>query len=318
MHIMRPLLFIIVICFSISQSSIGQDRNLLKGVSEFREIVLRNYSLNIMQLEAVRSKLDSLGVDESEFKRFCFQLRYIFRNIYNEEQKNRKAYMRLVRESRIYQSLNDSEIAIIIENFELMSIAPTGIWSERYPHKIDANSLRLKEVSQYGIKKGDHILHFSASRNHLCEILYLSFDSIDITHHPAEYSSREKELFQVVFDGGRRESSKLNYPMSSLSRLDTDQKYDKIVVNAFGVLLYADRSRFKYQLSQIFKMLKEEGELILSANNFNPTYEGPVEDITFIEREINRMLKYGFKLKEKLISENEYLVYKLIKDPYHD
>ena len=226
--------------------------------------------------------------------------------------------MGFVRESRIYQALNDSELAILIENFEFMSIGPTGIWTERYPHKIEVNSLRLKEVSQYGITKGDRILHFNASNNHLCEILYLSFDSIDIAHHPADYSSGEKELFQVVSAEANKESSRLNYPISSFSTLDTDQKYDKIVVNAFGALFYTDRSRLKYQLSIIHKMLKEEGELIVSSNNFNPTYEGPIEDITFIDREINKVLKYRYKLKEKIVVPNEYLVYKFIKDPNHD
>lgn len=317
-QIMRSLLFIIVLCFSSSHWSNGQDRNILKGATELRKIVLENYATNILQLEKIREKLDSLEVSDRDYEWFCHRLNYVSRNLYNEELRGRQSMVDLLKESKIYNALNESELATVIDNFELLSIPKTGIWNERYPHKIDVNSLRLKEISNFGVNKGDRILHFHAINNHLCEIYFLSYDSIDITHHPISYLTNERKLFEVISKEKGNSTSALNYPLTEHAKLDTDQKYDIIVFDALGVISYQRYEGFNKKFSQIRKMLKDDGELIISGNYFRPPFDGPFRDIDLIDEKTKRVTKLGFILKEKLYVENEFLTYKFIKDSDYD
>lgn len=315
---MRSILFLVVFYFSFCHASSGQDREILKGTSELRRIVLENYAINVLQLDEIRAKLDSLSVTNEEFKWFCYNLGYVSSNLYTGNLEGRQYRVEWVKENKIFKGLSERELAIVIDNLELLDVPRTGFWEERYPHKINTNSVRLKEISNYNIEKGDRILHYNAGGNHLCDILYLSLDSIEITHHPFLYKTKDRKFFEVVSKNNGTSSNKLNYPITASAQLDINFKYDKIVFDGIGILFHRIYSNFSKNFKEIHTMLNDDGELIMSCNYYAPPFDGPFQEVKLIDEKIGRVLKLGFKLKEKIHVENEYLVYKFSKDQSYD
>ena len=299
-------MLVAITCFS-------QSANILKGTSEFRNIILNEYMINAQQIEKIRQKLDSISVTNHEFERFCYNLSFVSRNLDNDELRGRQYMVNALKSNPAYKNLTEKELIIVIDNFELIFLNKLGIWKERYPHKLDAKSLRLKEISQYGVTTGDRILHFSALNNHLCEILYLSYDSLQISYNPYRFEFKENKIFDAVSSKKQKPSSSLSYLLEEFPKPLNNQLYDKVVFECLGILFFRSFPNFKKKMKTIHKLLTPEGELIVSANYNTIMFDGPVPEISRIDKKIERILDRGFKLKERIFSENEYIVYKFSK-----
>lgn len=304
------LLFFVI--FLLSGALKSQDPNILKGISELREIVFENYSINLKQIELIRQKLDSIDVDKKEFLYFTSQLNYVSKNLYSDELEGREFLISFLLESKAYKKLTEVQKAIVLDNTDLIYFILPGIWGERYPHKIDPHSIRLKEISNYGIKEGEEILHYKAFNNHLCDVLFLSFDSINISHYPVEFKWMDKKLFEMVGSCCTNETRKLNYPLVESSKLDP-RKYDKIIYDALGLLDLRRQTNLKYRFKEIYNLLDDEGELIISGNSFNSPFDGPFGSEKYIDSLIKKVMKFRFKLKERIFVEDEFVVYKFSK-----
>jgi hypothetical protein len=60
-------------------------------------------------------------------------------------------------------------------------------------------------------------------------------------------------------------------------------------------------------------MLKPNGVCIAGANYQTPPFDGPFKEISAIDKKMERILKCGFELKERIYVENEYVVYTFSK-----
>ncbi len=309
---MTKFLFIVFLIF-VSSCSFSQDKAILRGASEFRKTVLNHYLVNFQQVEKIRQKLDSLGVDNQDFERFCYHLNYISKNLYTGELAGRQYMVDMLKSNKAYKSLSEKELAIVIDNFEFIFLSKFGIWRERYPHKMDANSLRLKELSQYAINEGDRVLHFSAMKNHACEIMFLSYDSVQITHNPFKFEFKGSKIFDTISSERPNSSSSLVYLFDEFPKPIDNPLYDKVIFDCLGILFFRIYPNFKKKLNTIHELLAPDGELIVGANYQTLAFDGPFPEIGEIDKKISRILERGFELKERLYSENEYVVYKFRK-----
>ena len=293
--------------------SYGQHYNIIKGTSEFRNIILANHMVNLHKVEKIRRKLDSLGVNDKTFERFYYNLNYVSKNLYTGELDGRQYMVDALKSSIAYKNLSKDELATIIENFELIHVCRNGFWEERYPHNLDVNSLRIKEISQYGIRENDRILHFFARKNHVCEILYLSFDSIHITHNPYKFAIEENKIFETVSRDSPSHTRTISYSFEEKPSKKQEQLYDKIIFDCLGMLFLKYYPDLKKNMSIIHNILAPDGELIVGANYQTFMFDGQFPAIEEVDKRIKRILKHGFLLKERLYVENEYVVYKFVK-----
>lgn len=268
---------------------------------------------NLQAVEKIRLRLDSIGVDDLEYERFIDYLYYVANNLYNGELKGRQYMVDNLKSNRSYQFLSEKEVAILIDNMELISIMAFGILEDRFPHKLDRKSLRLKEISQYGIKSGDRILHFSALNNRLGELLYLSYDSIQITFNPFRFRMESSKVFDVIASSGYKPSNSLGYIFEKFPKPVDNMFYDKVIFDCVGILFFTIYPDFKKKIKTIHNLLSTDGELIVGANYQTPPFEGPFHEISAIDKKMKRILDCGFELKEKVYSENEYIIYKFRK-----
>lgn len=309
---MRKAFFLFLSLFLMYGSLNGQDPKILKGVSELRKVVFEHYELNLKQVELIRQKLDSVGVTKKEFTYFASQLNYVSKHLHSEELEGREYLISFLLENKAYKKLTEVQRAIILENFDLICFTLPGVWDERYPHRINPNSIRLKEISNYNIKEGEDILHYQAFNNHLCDILLLSFDSINIAHYPLKFNWTDKSLFNMIDTCCSTDTRNINYPLSKSSKLD-DSKYDKIIYDAFGINDLRRTLSYKHRFKEIYQLLEDEGELIVSANAVQFGFDGPFDVEKYLDSVVEKILKYRFELKERIFSENEYVVYKFSK-----
>lgn len=297
----------------IATSCISQSAAVLKGTSQFRYVFLDHYLINLQQIEKLRVKLDEEGVTEKEFERFCFNLNYISDNLYSGKLVRRQYMVNALKFNPAYRSLNKKELAIFIDNLELLFLNKLGIWEERYPHKLNNASLRLKEISQYGVKSGDRVLHFQGLNNHLSEILHLSYDSIEVVYNPFKFEFRENKVFDIISTKIIKPSNSLSYLLDEFPKPINNKLYDKVVFECLGLLFFRVNPNFKKKMKTIYNLLEPEGELIVGTNYNTIMFDGPVPEISEIDKKIEKILDCGFELKERLASKNEYVVYKFVK-----
>jgi len=298
----------------IATTCISQSAKIFRGTTEFRNIIFDHYLIKIQQLERIRIKLDSVGVTDSEFDKMYNNLNYIAKNLYNGELSGRQYIINELNSSSAYKSLNKKELAIIIDNIELILLNRLGIWDKRHPHKLNVNSLRLKEISQYGVEEGERILHYHAYQNHLSEILYLSYDNLQIAYNPVVFVDKKSKVFDLVSSQIQKESSTLTYSLEEYPKLINNQFYDKVVFDCLGILFYDSYPNLNKRIRYINQLLAADGELIVSANYKTIKVDGGFPEISKLDKKIEKILDLGFKLKERIFSENEYIIYKFMKE----
>ncbi|MEM9544827.1 MAG: hypothetical protein AAGA77_02585 [Bacteroidota bacterium] len=314
---MKPLLYIIKYLFTIYFIAIAsvlhcQKAKIVKGASEFRRIIFEEYLVHVQKVEKIRLKLDSVVSSEKDFYRFCNNLNFVAKNITGDESKARQSSINALKTSEIYNSLDENELATLLESLQLIYISRFGIWNNRYPHQIDPNSLRLNEVSHYGIEDGDRVLHFSAFQNRLVELLYLSYDSLEVAFNPAPVDKIEDPIFDLISNGDRS-TNKLYYLFGEFSEVTDAPRFDKIVYDCLHHFFYRWFPDFKKKMKGIENLLAPNGELIIGTNFETMQFDRKIPDIQEIDRRVKRIMKCGFELKERIHAEGEYIVYRFKK-----
>jgi len=306
--------FLTVFCsLFVGFQCVGQHAEILRGASEFRKIVFENFEVNLQKIEKIRTKLDSSGLDTKDFYRFINNLNSVAKNLNKGSIKGRQYNINALKNSKMYRGIDEKELVTIIENLSLIYIPYFGIWEERYPHKIDVNSLRLKEIGQYGIEEGDRILHYHAMQSHLAELLFLSYDSIHISYNPFDFIIEKGKLFELVADSVHNSSNTLEYLFETYPKFKEDQLYDKVIFNCLGILFFRQFPHFNKKIKTIHKLLALDGEFIAGANYQTLMFDGPFPEIQEIDKKVERILKCGFVLKERIHEVGEYVVYKFGK-----
>lgn len=299
----------LLILFIWSIVLVGQDRNILEGATEFRNILLKEYSGNLIQIEKLRRRLDSLGLGQEEFYEFRENLSYVRKRANHENSNAASQPLEVLLNNRVFNYLTEAEIELCIQNLALLYIPTNGIWEDRFPHKLKPNSLRFKRIAEYGIQNGDRIMHFEAPNSHLCEILFLSYDSLELIHYPIDFQEGCEHIFETVVKSKSAPAEALVYHLDSPPSVYSTRLVDKVIYDALPLLQDEKKKYFKKRIELIHKYLKEDGVLIIGANFDSISIDESIPNFRTLDKSIKKIVAHGFVFKERIIASGEYVVY---------
>lgn len=309
---MTRYLFVLLL-FLIGQQLLGQKVEILKGASKFREIVFKEYGGSLQRIELIRERLDSLGVDNESFLVFCqtlSRLAYTLRG----DGHGIEILTSALKDHEVYMSLSDAEVNFILDNLELIFISRFQIWADRYPHKLNTHALRFEEMASYDVRQGERLLYFFPFNSRLCEILYLGMDGVHVDLHTGTEVMQNGGLSRIILDGKFNPKSRFGTVREKFPTPNEAVLYDKVVFDCLGKLFYSRFPEFKDCMKTIRNLLKPEGEFIASVNfESNTTFDGVGRGIEEMDKKVERILRQGFEIKERIYSEGKFVTYKFCR-----
>jgi len=190
------LFLLSIILFVIPNSLIGQGpeidipREWIQKTVELRDYLLRQNKNSLYNLRDLLKKWENNDLTENEQSEATLYAAYCSR-VYNNLTSKfvAKRTNKYLLENNIPITLNEQDVKLLNENFEIFELYKLGILKSKYPFVIDSDALFYQELLTYKIKKSEKIAEIGAGTGMFGLSAKLLFEDLEWTFNEIDNSS---------------------------------------------------------------------------------------------------------------------------------
>ena len=293
-------------CQKNAKLSSTHEITLIKGLSSYRDKLILKDLTNLKSFINTFQKWKSLQKNEEEFDLVVNNLHHLIYNSTIDSENIVDTYKKSNPTSKLVQSINEEEVFIFFENYNLYQLIEYEIVDSKYPFVLRASDI-IDEIKFYELSPNDKIAEIGAGNGFYSFLIGML--NMNLSIYTNELDENKLLSAAALIDSTLESKNKYHFILGDKKNINLNDSMDIIFTrNSLHHFSHKDE-----MLKSINNNLKKDGIFIVEEIEYSNKNKEAVCPNLMKEKDILKTLnKNGFKLIAKK-SIGESILYKFQK-----